>query len=285
MIYGSTNEMPSSHSFRALHYRTFPESEDPTYKLHAMMQSYFDVESFGIKADAKKLIPKADERALSILEAKTKRVGGRYETGLLWREDVPPFPNSYHMALNRLKNVERKMSKDEVFATEYRAKISDYLKKGYPRKLSSAEASQVTNKTFYLPHFGVRNPNKKGIRLVFDAAAEVQNMSLNKALLSGPDINNSLISILLKFRQAPIAVCGDIKEMFHQIIITAEDRDSQRFLWRDGDPSKQVETFRMERMIFGSICSPTIRQKCQREELCYRMSSRRARHYRKTLRG
>ncbi|XP_058978716.1 uncharacterized protein LOC131802445 [Musca domestica] len=48
--------------------------------------------------------------------------------------------------------------------------------------------------------------------------------------------------------------------MFHQIVIAKEDKDSQRFLWRNGDPSQPLETYVMERMIFGATCSPTIAQ-------------------------
>ncbi|XP_013112629.1 uncharacterized protein LOC106090843 isoform X2 [Stomoxys calcitrans] len=101
---------------------------------------------------------------------------------------------------------------------------------------------------------------REGIRIVFDAAAEVQNVSLSKCLLRGPDFNNTLISTIFKFREAPVAVCGDIKEMFHQIKIAKEDQDCQRFLWRNGDQNKKVEVYVMQRMIFGVTCSPTIAQ-------------------------
>ncbi|XP_075150768.1 uncharacterized protein LOC142224878 [Haematobia irritans] len=112
------------------------------------------------------------------------------------------------------------MARDSEYKKQYCEKIESYIAKGYCRKLSLEEKFVENGLTFYLPHFGVKNPNKNGIRLVFDAAAEVQNVSLNKALISGPDMNNTLISILFKFRESPIAVCGDIQEMFHQIAVT-----------------------------------------------------------------
>ncbi|XP_075156897.1 uncharacterized protein LOC142230149 [Haematobia irritans] len=99
------------------------------------------------------------------------------------------------------------MARDSEYKKQYCEKIESYIAKGYCRKLSLEEKVIENGLTFYLPHFGVKNPNKNGIRLVFDAAAEVQNISLNKALISGPDINNTLISILFKFRESPIAVC------------------------------------------------------------------------------
>jgi len=55
------------------------------------------------------------------------------------------------------------------------------------------------------------------MRIVFDAAAEVEGMSLNTALLKGPDNLKSLVAILLQFRQNKAGVTADIREMFSQI--------------------------------------------------------------------
>ncbi|XP_036346897.1 uncharacterized protein LOC118756226 [Rhagoletis pomonella] len=65
------------------------------------------------------------------------------------------------------------------------------------------------------------NQNKQGLG---------QGMSLNDALLPGPGINQPLIDVLFKFRKAPIAVTGDIAEMFLQIETREVDQDCQRFL-------------------------------------------------------
>ena len=91
-------------------------------------------------------------------------------------------------------------------------------------------------KKWYLPHFGVANtnPNKpKKLRLVFDAAANVDGISINSQLLKGPQDIASLPSTLYNFRRGQIAAVADIREMFHQILVQPCDRISQRFLWRD----------------------------------------------------
>ncbi|KAH8368866.1 hypothetical protein KR084_006479, partial [Drosophila pseudotakahashii] len=72
-----------------------------------------------------------DARALSILEETTKRVGRRYETGLLWRDDEVRLPESYNMALKRLVNIVGKMRRNVDFARAYKAIMDDYVKKGY----------------------------------------------------------------------------------------------------------------------------------------------------------
>jgi len=124
------------------------------------------------------------------------------------------------------------MDQDPQFAAQYTEKIEDYMKKGYAHKLSDKELTFQHGKVWYLPHFPVSNVNKPGkIRLVFDAAAKTKGTSLNDVLLKGPDLLQPLMSVLFKFRQKEVAICGDIREMFHQINICEEDQPAQRFLW------------------------------------------------------
>lgn len=92
---------------------------------------------------------------------------------------------------------------------------------------------------------------------MFDAAAAVGKTSLNSQLLKGPALNQPLVAVLSQFREKPVAVCADIKEMFCQVKIRREDRYSQRFLWTDGN---NTEFYEMQSMIFGATCSPTAAQ-------------------------
>ena len=45
------------------------------------------------------------------------------------------------------------------------------------------------------------NPNKSKIRVVYDAAAQFEGIALNKELLQGPQVNNSLVGVLMRFRK------------------------------------------------------------------------------------
>lgn len=104
-----------------------------------------------------------------------------------------------------------------------------------------------------MPHFAVTNVNKANKRrLVFDAAATVNGESFNTKLLKGPSKYQPkpLISILFKFRQRPIGVCADIKEMFHRVNIREQDQVAQQFLWRDGDSTRPPDVYVMQVMIF-----------------------------------
>lgn len=82
-------------------------------------------------------------------------------------------------------------------------------------------------------------PQKPGkIRLVFDAAAQVNGFSLNSMLLVGPDLFAPLDAVVQKFRERPIAFGTDIREMYHQFLITPEDKQVLRFLFRTNQQDK-----------------------------------------------
>ena len=47
--------------------------------------------------------------------------------------------------------------------------------------------------------------------------------SLNGNVLQGPDLTNSLIGVLCRFRSEPIALIADVEAMFHQVRVTSDD--------------------------------------------------------------
>ena len=49
-------------------------------------------------------------------------------------------------------------------------------------------------------------------------------------LLQGHDLTNTLLGVLLRFRQGKVAFTGDIKTMFFQVKVDTRDCDSLRFL-------------------------------------------------------
>ena len=104
------------------------------------------------------------------------------------------------------------------------------------------------------------HPQKPGkIRVVFDSAAETEKVSLNKLLLSGPDLNNGLLGVLIRFRQDPVAFMADIEQMFHSFLVQEKHRDLLRFFWfKDNDPTKPLTEYRMRVHVFGNTSSPAV---------------------------
>ena len=110
------------------------------------------------------------------------------------------------------------------------------MTRGYAVRTDDEE---VVGKTWYLPHHGVYHPTKKKIRVVFDAAAKYEGISLNKQLISGPDLTNSLVGVLIRFRKGLIPFTADIESMFYQVGVPKKHQDYLRFMWwPNGDINK-----------------------------------------------
>ena len=161
---------PSSHTATAtLGVHLTKKSDEALDKIIA---EQYQIENFGI-THYSSAMSKDDQRALEIMEKTVQKIGNRYKIGLPYRFENMVFPESKVMAYKRLMIIEKKMDINQEYADEYCAKIEDYVKKGYARKLSADEVID-TDKAWYLPHFGVYNVNKPGkFRLVMDARQKV----------------------------------------------------------------------------------------------------------------
>ncbi|XP_075162768.1 uncharacterized protein LOC142235399 [Haematobia irritans] len=244
---------------RAQHYNFHMcDCSERDNKLHEMVKDFYRIENIGVSCSK---IPsnKNDERALQLLEKyTTQREDGHYETCLLWQYDNIKLPSNYDMALKRLVCLERKLLADKVLHSTFQDIISDYINKGF---ISKIENSESCGNVWYLPIFPVFNKNKPGkCRIVWDAAAKYNGISLNTMLYKGPDFLSSLPAILFKFREKSVALCGDVEQMFHQVYIRNEDRQVQRFLWRNCNVEKEPDIYVMNVMIFGASCAPCISQ-------------------------
>ena len=114
----------------------------------------------------------------------------------------------------------------------------------------------VNKPSWYIPHHGVFHRVKKKIRVVFDCSAKFNGKSLNDCLLTGPDLINSLLGILLRFRKEQVAFQCDITKMFLQFKVQPHQRDLLRFLWWDeGDTTRPPSHFRMTSHLFGAVSS------------------------------
>ena len=169
------------------------------------------------------------------------------------------MPENRLGALRRLERTEQSLRKNPVKAAKYQETIESCIADGYARILSGVEVHEGSKKRWLLPHHAVSNPNKPGkIRVVFDAAAELNGTSLNQQLLTGPDLLQELSGIIIRFREKPIAIAGDIEQMFLQVCIQCQDRPALSFLWRNMESNRPPDTYEMKKAIFSAKCSPAI---------------------------
>jgi len=81
---------------------------------------------------------------------------------------------------------------------------------------------------------------------------------LNDNLLQEPDLVNSLVGVLIRFREQSVALVADIEAMFHQVKVSDKDRDVLIFLWwPDGDMDKPPSEYCMTVHLFSATSSPS----------------------------
>lgn len=209
-----------------------------------------------------------DRRFIEIMEKEIrKNKHGNWEMPLPFRSQNATLPNNRGQAVCRLDNLLRSFGRKPQLEKDYFEFMAKLLKRGNAVPVPSKKApplakEDVTNsgKVWYLPHFGVYHPKKPTqIRVVFDSSAEYQGVSLNKELLPGPDVLNSLQGVLIRFRREDIAIMCDIEQMFHCFHVHPAHRDTLRFLWfMDNDRAKKIVEYHMVAHLFGNTCSPAI---------------------------
>lgn len=237
--------------------RRKPLDEDLT----ELVKSFYAIDRLGVKPNADVLQTAEEKRALQIMTETTRRRGNRFETGLIWKFDNVQLPDSRPMALKRLKCLEASCRRNPERLETINKLLLDYIDKGYAQILTPEELRIPRQRISYVPLFVVTNPNKPSkIRPVWDFAAEVNGVSMNDVLLSGPDLTAPLLRVLFRFRQKQVIVVGDIKEMFHRILINEADQHVQRFLWREGETSREPDEYILRVMSFGATCSPSCAQ-------------------------
>ena len=239
--------------------------EEEGVSLNRVVQNYFDTENFGVVVPQTLRDSDEDERAERVFDKthayRETRNQPACSIGMPWRHDIvqPDPADVYLMAYGRLLSLERRLAKDKVMKLWMVNTIRQHVEKGYARILTAWERAHVDAHTSYVPIFYVHNPNKPNPkpRLVYDFAAETNGISINHCLLKGKDRNPHITQKVAQFRVGKIGVCGDIQEMYHRIFMNEEDVNSQRFLWRDCDTSREPDVYVLQVLAFGPVCAPS----------------------------
>ncbi|XP_068243707.1 uncharacterized protein [Palaemon carinicauda] len=141
-----------------------------------------------------------------------RTVWGSYKVPLPLHDHLRPLPETKDIALHHMHNLGKKLVKDGAYTKQYSAFMTEMLEKGYAERVTAASQENV----WYIPHFGVQQPDKPSrVCVVFDCANKVEGTSLNDLLLRGPDMMNSLLGVLVKFRGGLFTYTGDINTMFY----------------------------------------------------------------------
>ena len=106
--------------------------------------------------------------------------------------------------MSRLNKLKHRLINDKEYFVKYSSCTDKLFELKHAEKVPLSEVN-MPNHEWYLPHHGVthaRKPDK--LRVVFDSSSKYGGISLNDLLLKGPDLTNSLIGVLLRFRKEQV---------------------------------------------------------------------------------
>ncbi|KAK7913154.1 hypothetical protein WMY93_013365 [Mugilogobius chulae] len=243
---------------------TFTKAPEYSYSSISSPVSGCNVDGIGQQvftrtADDHKLAPSVEDiQFLQILDAEIYQDSDNsWVSPLPFRSSRQRLPNNRQLAYDRLMSLRRTLERKPQMKAHFLEFMENMLTRGHAEV---APALGQNQECWYLPLFGVYHPRKPTkIRVVFDSSAPYEGVSLNDVLLTGPDLNNSLVGVLMRFRKEQVAITADIEHMFHCFVVKESHRDFLRFLWyKDNDMSSEVIEYRMCVHIFGNSPSPSV---------------------------
>ena len=193
-----------------------------------------------------------DKKFMDLMSSGVALKNGKYELPLPFRNAEPHLPESRQQARARLNSIKRRLRSDNKFRDDYSSFMDEILRKGYARECTD------NNGKWFIPHHGVYHPRKSKIRVVFDCGAQNAGVSLNSELLQGPDLTNSLLGVLMRFRLERVAFMADIESMFYQVKVPDYHRKFIRFFWwPESDLTRDPREYEMSVHLFGALSSPS----------------------------
>ncbi|KAL0829434.1 hypothetical protein ABMA28_004206 [Loxostege sticticalis] len=226
-------------------------------ELDQLLRQFWEVEEQ--IPHTKKLTPLEVQCEEYFKETHTRNEDGRYVVRLPFNENPPTnLGSTKDLAVRRLQQMERRFTRDPSFKQEYHKFMTEYESQGHMEKVPVNEKERNTNLTYYLPHHAVLRPTSLStkLRVVFDgsAAPETQK-SLNDELLIGCSLQPDIRDLITRWRQHQFVLVADIQKMYRQILVSKEDVDYQRIVWRES-PNLPIEEYRLLTVTYGTSCAP-----------------------------
>ncbi len=235
------------------------------YNVKESTQRLAERDIFQRTKDDEKTAPSIEDKLLlQIMEREVyKDDENSWVAPLPFKQPRQYLPNNRPQAVERLNSLLRSFRRKPEMKKDFVAFMEKLLENNHAE---IAPSVSLNEQCWYLPSFGVYHSKKPSqIRVVFDSSAPCKSVSLNQVLLSGPDLNNSLLGVLMRFRKEPVAFMVDIQQMFHCFKVRPADRNYLRFLWfHENNPENEVTENRMKVHVFGNSPSPAVAIYCLR---------------------
>ncbi|XP_049302953.1 uncharacterized protein LOC125776112 [Bactrocera dorsalis] len=197
---------------------------------------------------ARKFLSPEESMCEKLYDDTTERASdGRYIVRLPLKKNVL-IGESREAAIRALLRMERRFTANEQLRKEYTMFMDELTSMGHMEP-----AETTTDKLYYMPHHAVVKTTSQTtkLRVVFNASMKsTSGNSLNDALMLGPQLQQDLFSILVRFRTHRFGIIADIEKMYRQVYVAKEDTDYQRIVWRS-NPADPVRDYRLLRVTYG----------------------------------
>ena len=253
--------------------------------VHTNMQEFFNIEHLGTccapkcgTCDCGKWSNK--HKNLTIEQVKELKIvedslsydseGQQWISDYPWIRDPNELPNNYTQARYHMNSLERHLMRCGLLHI-YNKAIADMRTRGVARKIGSTELATHDGPVFYIPHHGVKKPDSDDIRVVMNSSISFMGHVLNEYWAKGPDVINSLVGVILKFRAELYAFAGDISKMYNAVKTTPLVQHTHRILWQDGDTTREPDQYALTTVTFGdkpggSIATVAMRKTAEMSE-------------------
>lgn len=216
-----------------------------TERLEQYVQRFWEIEEPEPRGV---MTPEQEKCEATFIESHCRDSDGRYIVKIPIREPASELGSSKMTAMRRFRQLQRRFDRDPDLYGKYKRIMDEYLKLGHMRPATS----EPVGPCYHIPHHCVT----KKFRVVFDASCPSdRGLSLNQVQLVGAKLQRDLFDLIIKFRQRPVAVTVDIKQMYRQIRIDPQQWDLQRIFWQE-DVTKPIREYCLTTVTFGMASAP-----------------------------
>ena len=184
--------------------------------------------------------------------SKVERDGSsRLQVSLAWKVNPEQFENNRKQAIECDHKLRKQLRRDSIIEKLFDDQFKEMIEMEVLRKVHKDLPKR------YLPILAVIDleSDSTQVRFCLDAKRKFNGISFNEFLLKGKLEMNDIFQVLTGFRSGYVAIQGDIKKMFWQIMLSEYDQQFHGIIYKE-------ETFVFTRVCFGDKPSPTIADIC-----------------------
>ena len=229
----------------------------PSFQCNVVINNVEDIQRFWAVEDIAENSNMSQEDLKCLQHYKsttTRNEEGRYIVQLPLKPDLEEkLGASKSTALAQFKQLERKFSRQQKLAEAYKIFMEDYQLLNHMVECTSNEKLSC-----YLPHHCVQRPESttSPIRVVFNPSAKTTSgYTLNDLMYQGPNLQQDLMFLILRWRQYQFAYTADIEKMYRQILCDKEHQKYQKIIWRSS-PDQPLREYQLTTVTYGMKAAP-----------------------------